>query len=154
MSAPRNDLGKLLARGVIRLLGDMGFEGMAEVTLKNSRRVDVMAINKQGDIAVIEIKTTLADFRGDEKWPQYLDFCDYFYFAVPEDFPIDHLPDDHGLIIADRFGGVVDRPAPLSKMNGTRRKTVILNFARKAAARLKEFEDFDRIYRKRSVLSR
>lgn len=145
MTTERSDLGRQLARGVIRLMNDMGFEALTEIRLNPSRRVDVMAVNAKGVIAVIEVKTSLNDFRADRKWPEYLDFCDHFYFAVPEDFPADHLPAEHGLIIADRFSGVVERPSPYQKMNGTRRRSITLKFGRVAASRLKGYEDPDRI---------
>lgn len=145
MSAARSDLGRQLARGVIRLMNDMGYEAVTEFRLGNARRVDVMAINKKGDIAVIEVKTTLADFRSDQKWSEYLEYCDHFYFAVPEDFPTDHLPTGHGLIIADRFSGIAIKEAPYCKMNAARRRSVTLKFGRVAASRLKAFEDPDRV---------
>ena len=54
----------------------------------------------------------MADFRADRKWPDYADFCDRFYFAVPEDFPADILPRDAGLILADGYGAAIAREAP------------------------------------------
>ena len=130
-----------LARGVLRLLADLGCEGLSEFTLANGRRADLLALDAKGRVLIIEIKTSLEDFRADFKWPEYLEFCDFYYFAVPAGFPDDVLPNDHGLIVADRFGGSVVRPAPECKLPPARRKAISLKFARKAARRLRRFGD-------------
>jgi hypothetical protein len=125
-----------LARGVSRTLIDWGYATLTEFTLKNSRRVDVMGLDREGDFIVVEIKTSLADFRSDGKWGEYLDFCDRFFFAVPEDFPQEVLPDSEGLMIADNHAAVVLREAETRPMNGTRRQHQTRRFARTAAQRL------------------
>ncbi len=140
MTGPLADAGDL-ARGVLRLLAELGCEGVDEFPLANSRRADVLAVDPGGRIVIVEIKTSEADFRADAKWPDYLDFCDLFYFAVPAGFPDDLLPGEHGLIVADRFGGSVVRPAPERKLAAARRKAVTLRFARTAAGRLRRLLD-------------
>jgi hypothetical protein len=77
-----------------------------------------------------------ADFRGDHKWPEYREFCDRFFFAVGPDFPREVLPQDAGLIIADRYGGEIIRAAPEHKLAGARRKAMTLRMLRAAAFRL------------------
>ena len=81
-----------ITRGVIRLMGDMGFAPLTEFKLTNKRRVDVAALDRDGQFVVIEVKSSVADFRSDNKWHEYLDFSDYFYFAVDTDFPRDLIP--------------------------------------------------------------
>ncbi len=125
-----------IARGVLRLMTDHGFAGVTEMTLANGRRADVAAIGPGGEIAIVEIKSSVADFRSDQKWPEYRPFCDRFYFAVGHDFPKDLIPDDTGLIIADAFGGAVLREPEYEKLVAARRKAVTLRFARLAATRL------------------
>ena len=130
------DIAADVARGVLRLLADLGFSAMTEVSLRNGRRVDLMGIARDGRIAIVEIKSSIADYRADRKWQEYLDYCDVFYFAVPEGFPVEILPEEPGLVVADRFGGTVLREAPEVSMNGSRRRNVTLRFARAAAERL------------------
>lgn len=130
-----------LARGVLRLLDDMGFAGVTELPLPTGRRVDVAAVDGAGRVMVVEVKTSLADFTGDAKWREYLDYCDWFCFAVPEDFPRERLPDDMGLMVADGYGAELLRPAPERKANAARRKAVLLRLARAAAKRLRAHED-------------
>lgn len=125
-----------ITRGVIRLMGDMGFAPLTEFKLTNKRRVDVAALDRNGQFVVIEIKSSVVDFRSDNKWHEYLDFCDYFYFAVDTDFPSELIPDECGLIIADSYEAVVARPANHEPMNGNRRRTQTLRFARTGAQRL------------------
>ncbi len=137
MKTPRSDKGERLAAGVQVLFTELGYASMTEVKLRSGRRVDVMGINDKGHILVAEVKSGPADFRADEKWPEYLDFCDGFYFAVADDFPLDLLPEDQGLIIADPFHAAILRPSQDLKLNGSRRKNVTLRFARQAAERLR-----------------
>ncbi len=125
-----------LARGVIRLMGEHGWAALTEFTLGNGRRADVMALNAQGRIAIIEVKSSIADFRGDAKWPEYLNHCDQFYFAVEAAFPRDILPADHGLILADRFGGTILRESEPRPMAPARRRSLVLQFGLQAAGRL------------------
>lgn len=125
-----------ITRGVIRLIGDMGFAPLTEFKLTNKRRVDVAALDRDGQFMVIEVKSSVADFRADNKWHEYLDFCDYFYFAIDTDFPRDLIPDDCGMIIADRHEAAIIRPAHHAPMNGNRRRTQTLRFARTGAQRL------------------
>ncbi|MEO1552388.1 MAG: MmcB family DNA repair protein [Pseudomonadota bacterium] len=125
-----------IARGVLRLMHDYGFAGVTEMTLANGRRADIAAIGPSGDISIVEIKSSVADFRSDQKWPEYRPFCDRFYFAVGQSFPQDLIPTDTGLIIADAYGGAVLREPTYEKLAAARRKAVTLRFARLAAARL------------------
>jgi len=130
-----------LARGVARWLFHLGHEALREFRLANGRRSDVIGLDKAGRFVIVEIKTSPADLRADTKWPDYLDHCDEFYFAVPEDFPRELLPDEHGILIADSFGAEVLRAAPEAKMNGARRAAQTRRFARAAGARLRAFTD-------------
>ena len=125
-----------IARGVLRLLHDYGFAGVTEMTLANGRRADIAAIGPGGEISIVEIKSSVADFRSDQKWPEYRPFCDRFYFAVAAHFPQDLIPEETGLIIADAYGGAVIREPDVEKLAAARRKAVTLRFARLAAARL------------------
>lgn len=125
-----------VARGVGRLLMQQGFSPILEFTLANGRRLDVAALGPDGTMLGVEIKVALADLRGDTKWPDYLEFCEHFYFAIPPDFPDHHVPDGTGLIVADRYGGAIVRPSPAWKIHPSRRKAVTLSFAKVAAERL------------------
>lgn len=125
-----------ITRGVMRLLSEMGFAALTEFKLINNRRVDVAALDQKGRFAVVEVKSSLADFRADNKWHEYLDFCDFFYFAVDADFPQDVLPMEHGLIVADAYDAAIIRPSAEVAINGNRRRTQTLRFARTGAARL------------------
>src|ERR1044072_2720301 len=125
-----------VARGVSRLLLEEGYSPILEFTLPNGRRLDVAAIGPAGDMLGVEIKVALADLKGDNKWPEYLDYCDLFYFAIPPDFPDEHVPQATGLIVADRYGGSIVKDAEVQSLHASRRKAVTVSFARCAAERL------------------
>lgn len=87
-------------------------------------------------MTIVEVKTTLADYRSDNKWREYLPYCDAFYFAVVEGFDRAVLPDGVGVMVADRYGAAVIAPSPEFKMAPARRKAITLRFARTASRRL------------------
>jgi hypothetical protein len=125
-----------VARGVNRLLIQEGFSPILEFTLANGRRLDVAALGADGTMLGVEIKVALNDLKGDQKWPEYLEFCELFYFAIPPGFPDEHVPTGTGLIVADRYGGAIVRPSPRTALHASRRKAVTLSFAKVAAERL------------------
>lgn len=130
-----------ICRGTLRLMAHLGYYGVTEMTLANNRRADIAAIGPGGDIWMIEIKSSIADFKSDHKWRDYMDFCDRLTFAVADDFPQELIPPEVGLIVADAFYGAVIREAPETRLVAARRKAVTLRFARLAAARLTSVAD-------------
>jgi hypothetical protein len=134
LSAPAQTVA--VTRGAQRLLFDMGYDCLGEFTFRSGRRADLIGIDRAGRIAIVEVKVSVPDFRGDTKWHDYLEWCDAFYFAVPGEFPRDLLPDGHGLIVADAWGGEVLRPPFAGLMHPSRRKALTLQFGRVAARRL------------------
>ncbi len=125
-----------IAKGVVRLFAERDIRALTELSLATGRRVDVIGVARDGRIHVVEIKSSRTDFLVDRKWPEYLDFADFFYFAVGVDFPRDLLPEAEGLILADRFGGEIVRPPCHRPLPAARRKALTLRFARTAAGRL------------------
>jgi hypothetical protein len=125
-----------VARGVSRLLRQEGYSSILEFTLANGRRLDVAALGGDGTMLGVEIKVAVGDLKQDSKWPEYLEFCELFYFAIPPDFPDELVPAGTGLIVADRYGGAIVRPSPVATLHASRRKAVTLSFARAAAERL------------------
>ncbi|WP_233348542.1 MmcB family DNA repair protein [Henriciella algicola] len=136
---PHNPCASDICRGVLRLFGAMNLAGVTEMTLANGRRADVAAIGPKGEIVIVEIKSSVADFRADGKWPDYRPFCDRFYFAVSHGFPKDLIPDETGLIVADGFGGAVLREPEPTPLAAARRKAMTLRFARLAALRATQY---------------
>jgi hypothetical protein len=132
----RPEITVALTRGVMRLLYDHGFSSLQEVPLANGRRADVMGVASGGEIWIVETKSCAEDFAVDQKWPDYMDYCDRFFFAVTENFPQELITEEVGLIVADGFGGAIVRAAPVRTLAGARRKAVTLTFARLAAQRL------------------
>ena len=115
-----------VTKGVIRLFHEMGLNSLVEFSLKNNRRVDVIGLDRKGIFSIVEVKSSAQDYRADNKWQEYLPFCDNFYFAVAPEFPIEILPENVGLIMADAYGGEILHPSPMGKMNPARRKALTL----------------------------
>lgn len=130
-----------LCRGVGRALAQLGYAGLTEFPLASGRRADILALGRSGDSLIVEIKSSIADFRSDRKWPDYQDWCDRLYFAVSPAFPRELIPEECGLIVADAFGATILREAPVRPLNAARRKAVMLRFARIGASRLHRLLD-------------
>jgi hypothetical protein len=140
-AAAPDDRALAIARGVSRMLGEAGQTCLHEFTLRNGRRADVMAMARDGTFTIIEIKSSVTDFRTDSKWPDYLDYCDHFYFAVGEDFPQELIPESCGLIVADAYGAVILRESAEDRLAGARRRMLLLRYAEVAGRRLMSLLD-------------
>jgi hypothetical protein len=131
----------LLCRGVCRALDQLGYAALVEFPLVNGRRADVLALSQGGEFIIVEIKSSIADFRADRKWGFYRDYADRLYFAVANDFPSGLIPEECGLIVADGFGAAIIRNGELSPLAPARRRALTLRFARLAASRLRRHLD-------------
>ena len=138
-----------VARGVSRLFLRNQIMVQPEVALRNNRRADLMGLNAKGEVIIVEIKVSRADLLGDQKWPEYLDYCDRFFWAVPAGFdhaPIEDegfLPERTGLIVADAYGAEIIRPAALAPLAPARRKVEVQRLAHIAMRRLMVIVDPD-----------
>ncbi len=140
-SLRRDAVTREVCRGVCRLLRDLGYACIAELPLPNGRRADVVGLSQSGEFWIVEVKSNVEDFRADHKWPEYRDFSDALFFAVAPGFPLDLLPADTGLILADRYGGEIVRSAPEMRLAPARRKAMTLRFAHCAALSLQAVLD-------------
>jgi hypothetical protein len=126
----------VIRRGVQLLLREMGANVLPELCLATGRRADLAALTKKGEIWMIEIKSSIEDFRADRKWPEYRLHCDRLFFATHPVVPADIFPEECGFILSDGYGAEILREAPEHRMAPHVRKEVMLRFARTGAARL------------------
>lgn len=125
-----------IQRGTGRLLRSLGFALLPEFSLTTGRRADILGINAEGRIWIIEIKSSLQDYQSDSKWLEYGEYCDRFFFAIPETLPQEIIPSTAGLIVADSWAAEVLRHPEEFALHASRRKALTLQFARAAAQRL------------------
>jgi len=130
-----------IARGTARFLHALGYCVVSELPLPSGRRADLVALGGDGEIIIVEIKSSVADFRADQKWTDYRLHCDRLFFATIVDVPCEIFPPDAGLIVADSFGASIMCEAPEHRIPAATRKTVILRFAQAAALRLQALAD-------------
>ena len=135
------DIAKDICRGTARALAQLGYASLAEVPLANGRRADLLAVGRDGILLIVEVKSSVADFRSDRKWGEYREFCDRLSFAVSPDFPQGLIPEDCGLIVADPFGAMMVREGAYQPLPPARRRALTLRFARMAAGRLMRLND-------------
>jgi hypothetical protein len=130
-----------IARGTARYLHALGYCVVSELPLPSGRRADLVALGGDGEVLIVEIKSSVADFRADQKWMDYRLHCDRLFFATIVDVPREIFPPDAGLIVADSFGASIVGEAPKHRLTPARRKTVMLRFAHAAALRLHALVD-------------
>jgi hypothetical protein len=130
-----------IARGVRRLLRARGFSSVTELPLVDGSRADIVAVNSKGEVLIVEIKSSAADLRADRKWRDYVACCDRLYFAISEATPVEIIPADAGLIVADPYGAEIVREADLHRMAPSSRRALLLRFAQAAADRLHRLFD-------------
>lgn len=128
-------------RGTCRLLRQLGFAMLPEVSLASGRRADLVAIGAKGEIWIVEIKSSLEDLRADAKWPFYRLHSDRLFFATLPDVPTEPFPEEAGLILSDGFQAEIIREAPTHKLAGATRKAMTLKLAQLGASRLHLLED-------------
>lgn len=139
---PVEDLrSRAVARGICRLFARNDIWMISEMPLRNGRRADLMGIDAKGKVVIVEIKTARGDLLGDSKWPDYLDFCDRFYWGLPPELDracldgADFRPDCCGVIVADAYDAEIVRPAPSHPLAAARRKVEVERLARAALRR-------------------
>jgi len=130
-----------VARGTTRYLHALGYCVVSELPLRSGRRADLVALGGDGEVWIVEIKSSIADFRADQKWIDYRLHCDRLFFATTLEVPCEIFPPDVGLIVADAFGASVVCEAPEHRLHGSTRKSMMLAFARAAALRLSALAD-------------
>ena len=132
----QSDRAMLVRRGVQRLLIEMGAVAIPELPLATGRRADLVALTRKGDIWIVEIKSSIEDFRVDRKWPEYRLFCDRFFFATHPEVPQAIFPAECGFILSDGYGAEMLREAPEHRLPAAAGKALTLRIARAGAARL------------------
>jgi hypothetical protein len=130
-----------IARGTARYLHALGYCVVSELALPSGRRADLVALGGDGEIIIVEIKSSVADFRADQKWTDYRAHCDRLFFATVVDVPCEIFPPDAGLIVADAFGASILSEAPEHRLPAATRKTIMLRFGHAAALRLQALAD-------------
>ena len=123
-------------RGVQRLLWELGHSMLAEMPLTSGRRADLIALTRKGEFWIIEIKSSIEDFRVDNKWPDYRQHCDRLFFATLPDVPAEIFPQECGFILSDGYGAEIIREAPHEPLAPATRKALTLRYARLGANRL------------------
>jgi hypothetical protein len=132
-----------IRRGVCRRLRAEGLALIPEVTLRSGRRADLVALAGDGTITIVEIKSSVEDFRADAKWQDYCLHSDHFYFATGPHVPAEIFPPEAGLIVADSYGAEILRASVCAPIPAARRKEMLIRIARAGAHRLHDLEDPD-----------
>ena len=131
-----------VARGILRLFARNDIWCLSEMPLRCGRRADLMGVDPKGRIIIVEIKVSRADLLGDGKWPDYLEYCDRFYWGLAAGLDRACMetpafqPERCGVIVADGYDAEILRPAPLVPLAAARRKVEVERLARASLRRM------------------
>jgi len=139
----RDGAARVLARGLTRHLLRRGLMAIPEYGLPNGRRADLIALAADGEIWIIEIKSSIEDYRTDGKWPEYRPYCDRFFFASHIGVPTEIFPPDAGFMLCDGFDAEIIRLDEKRPLAAATRKALTIALARLAGARLIALTDPD-----------
>ena len=137
----QSEMAREVVRGTRRLLRARNIATVTELVLADGRRADIVGLGPDGSVTIVEVKSSIADFRADRKWSFYRAFCDRLFFAIPVTVPLAIMPDETGLIVADGYGADVVREALEQKLAGATRRAMMIRFAQAAADRLHALGD-------------
>ena len=137
----QSETARVVARGTRRLLRALGISTVTELPLSDGRRADLVGLGPDGTVTIVEIKSSVADFRADRKWPAYRLHCDRLFFAIPVTLPTAIMPDETGLIVADGFGAEIIRHAAEQRLAPATRRAMLIRIAQAAADRLHLLSD-------------
>lgn len=137
----QSETARAVARGTARLLLSLGLSCVSELPLPSGRRADLVALDGSGQIWIVEVKSSVADLRADQKWMDYRLHCDRLFFATTLDVPCEIFPPDTGLIVADAFAASIVCEAPEHRLAAATRRSMLLRFARAASLRLQALND-------------
>jgi hypothetical protein len=137
----QSETARMVARGTSRFLASLGFSCVEELPLPSGGRADLVAMNAQGEIWIVEIKSSREDLRADRKWESYRAHCDRLFFAFPSELSCDLFPPDTGLIVADSYGAYQHCEAPEHRLPAPTRKVMMIRFGLAAARRMSRLID-------------
>lgn len=137
----QSETARAIARGTRRLMRAHGYSTVTELGLADGRRADVVALGPDGTIVIVEIKSSIADYRADSKWRFYRRFCDKLLFAIPAAVPATLMPEEAGLIVADAYGAEMVREAVERRLAPATRRAMFIRFGQAAADRLHRLGD-------------
>lgn len=139
----QSETARAVSRGTRRLLRAHGCATVTELPLADGRRADIVALGVDGTITIIEIKSSVADYKADTKWRFYQAHCDKLLFAIPTAVPVTLMPEDAGLIVADAYGAEIIRDASERRLAAATRRAMFIRFGQAAAHRLHRLGDPD-----------
>lgn len=137
----QSETARQVARGTRRLLRAHGYSTVTELGLADGRRADIVALGPDGSIAIVEVKSSVADYRADAKWRFYQAYCDRLLFAIPPVVPAAIIPEETGLIVADSYGAELVRHAVERRLSSATRRAMFIRFGQAAADRLHRLGD-------------
>ena len=123
-----SDIRRAVEAGIRWLLPRPRYSLSSEVRLPSGQFADLVVRCADGELWIVEIKSSKQDFRTDKKWKGYRRYCDRLFFATTPNMQTKIFPNNTGLIVANLFEASLVRDAPLLRLAPSTRNAMISCF--------------------------
>ena len=118
-----------------------GFKVLSEFALPNKKRVDIIAINSKKKIIIVEVKSDKNGIKNDKKWKNYLNYCNYFYFACNDKLKDLNFSKNIGVIQNNSKSIKITKKSKYKKLSENKKKNLIFKIALSAISKFHRLID-------------
>ena len=133
-------LSRKIMLNTMRFLSTKGYKVLTEFALPNKKRVDIIGINLKKEIVIVEVKSNKNGVKLDKKWKNYLNYCNYFYFACSEKINF-NLSKDIGIIQNNSNKTQITKEPKYKKLPENKKNKLIFKIALSAASKFHRLID-------------
>ena len=128
-------LSREILQKTMRFLSLKGYKVLSEFALPNKKRVDIIALNLKKEIIIVEVKSNKNGVRLDKKWKNYLNYCNYFYFACNDKLKNFNFSKNIG-VIQKKFNAIkIIKKSKYKKLSQKKKNTLIFKIALSATSK-------------------
>ena len=134
-------LSREILQKTMRFLSLKGYKVLSEFALPNKKRVDIIAINLKKEIIIVEVKSNKRSLKYDKKWKNYLNYCNYFYFACNDNLKDFDFAENIGVIQNNSNNTKIIRKSKYKKLSENKKKQLIFKIALSAISKFHRLID-------------
>ena len=134
-------LSRKIFQKTMQFLSLKGYKVLSEFALPNKKRVDIIAINSEKKIIIVEVKSNKNGIKNDKKWKNYLNYCNYFYFACNGKLKDLNLSKNIGIIQNTSSNIKIIKKSKYKKLSQNKKNKLIFKIALSATSKFHRLID-------------
>ena len=134
-------LSREILQKTMQFLSLKGYKVLSEFALPNKKRVDIIAINLKRKIIIVEVKSNKKSLKYDKKWKNYVNYCNYFYFACNDKLKDFNFSENIGVIQNNSNNIKIIRKSKYKKLSENKKKQLIFKIALSATSKFHRLID-------------